>query len=85
MTPLQAEVERVTRLAMAWPVYLARRTTRAGHRLGEGIAQEHLVCARCDQSVFLLTPDCSKGAYIVSTASINTGIAAHVRQSHTAD
>ncbi len=87
MTPLQAEVERVTRLAMAWPVQLELRATSQDHARGEGVWQAHLVCARpgCGQSVFCLVPDLAGGGYVTTTATVDTGIAAHVRQSHPGD
>lgn len=82
MSRLDAEVERVTRQGMEWPVELVIRDTEPGHERGAGISQAHLACRQCGQSAFCLSPDISQGAYVVTGSAVVAGIAAHMRQSH---
>lgn len=77
--------------AASWPVLFVIRETEPGHDRGAGVAQAHLVCTGCAQSVICLSPDLGAVAagyvsagYQVSPGEIAARTLAHVRQCHDA-
>lgn len=82
-----------TGLAANWPVRYVIRLTDPSHWItevvhtdlaGRPVAQAHLVCAQCDQSVWCLHPGSADTAYgyVVTSSQILAGILTHVRQHH---
>ena len=82
-----------TDLAGTWPVRYVVRMTDTGHWLtdvvhteltGRPVAQAHLVCAQCEQSVICLHPGtgASAAGYVITDAQIRAGILAHIRERH---
>jgi hypothetical protein len=77
--------------ADSWPVLFVIRETEPGHDRGAGVAQAHLVCTSCAQSVICLSPDAGSAAagyvsagYLVSPGEIAARTLAHIRQCHDA-
>ena len=80
--------------ADSWPVLFVIRETEPGHDRGAGVAQAHLVCTSCAQSVICLSPDLGRGGvlrggyppagYMVSPGEIAARTLAHIRQCHDA-
>lgn len=69
--------------AASWLVLFVIRDTEPGHDRGAGVAQAHLICMACTQSVVCLNPDMATGAgYLLSPGEIAARTLAHVRQCH---
>jgi hypothetical protein len=71
--------EPIQRAAGTWRCLIVSRETDATHSDGPGIAQMHLVCLACDQSVFRLPVG---EPVAVKWWTVLDHIAAHIRQVH---
>jgi hypothetical protein len=74
--------------ADSWPVLFVIRETEPGHDRGVGVAQAHLVCTGCAQSVICLSPDLAGNrtatGYLLTPGDITARTLAHIRQCHDA-
>lgn len=84
-----------TDAAATWPVVTVSRETDGPRQISnydpatgasfvtdhERLTQTHVVCSRCDQSVFCLAPGTGEG-YRIMWADVLSGILAHLRLSH---
>lgn len=82
--PLRGMLARVAGEVGEWPVELDLGVTEAGHELGGGIVQAHLICSApaCGQSVLCLAKDVSASAAVVSAQIITAAITRHYREVH---
>lgn len=72
----------VVAVARDWPVAYVSRETSPNHFRGPGIAQAHLVCRVCDQSVVCLSPGPGLTGYLLTVTGITAQVTAHIRQRH---
>lgn len=81
-----------TSQASGWPVVVVSRETEPGHFLTDivpvdprpPLTQLHVACLACPgfPSVFCLSPDTDRAAYMFTAADVLAGILAHIRRSH---
>lgn len=76
------ELVTVSGIAAAWPVTFDLRLTEEGNSRGPGVPQAHLVCDRCQQSVFCLSADTRAGAYVTGALRYIYAVLRHVREVH---
>lgn len=66
-----------------WPLDYTQGLTEPGHELGAGRVQAHMACARCHQSVIVLTPDMRAGVGHRWTVELELAqVVRHVREVH---
>lgn len=74
--------------AASWPVLFVIRETEPGHDRGAGVAQAHLICTGCAQSVICLSPDLADRrtatGYLLTPGDVTARTLAHIRLCHNA-
>ena len=76
-------LDQVYENVIGWPVELDLRATGDGDARGPGLAQAHLICTACRQSVYCLAKDLSAGVGIVSIEILAAAVTRHYREAHT--
>lgn len=83
MTGLDEMLARTAGPVASWPLELDHRVTEDGDHRGGELAQAHLICGRCRQSVWCLSKDLDAGVGVFTLGQLGAAVTRHFREVHT--